>query len=66
MFISEMQDNRQLPTPTIVTDNAASEKKAAEITDWSHFGCYHHINLIVKHSLEIPEMSYILESLISL
>lgn len=61
MSFAEVQADWQLPIPVLVTDNAANERKAAEITGWVRFGCYgHRINLIVKHSLEVPELSKIL------
>ena len=61
-FIVEVQTEWNLPTsPTLVTDNAANERKAAELLGWTRFGCYgHRINLVVKHALEVPELSKIL------
>lgn len=50
-----------LPTPLATTDNAANEKKAYEILGWDRFGCYgHRINLMVKNSLNIPEVNRLL------
>ena len=59
--MSVLKAEWQLPTPILVTDNAANERKAAVVLGWTRFGCYgHRINLVVKHSLEIPELSRIL------
>ena len=47
-----------LPTPVGVTDNAANERKAFDLLNWTRFGCYGHmLNLVVKNALAIPEMS---------
>lgn len=44
-----------------MTDNAANEKKALELLGWERCGCLgHRINLIVKHSLDFPDVSKIL------
>lgn len=43
------------------TDNAANERKAFQILNWQRFGCFgHRINLIVKNSLNIPQISQLL------
>lgn len=43
--------------PIATTDNAANEQKAFELLNWERFGCYgHRINLVVKLSLESPEI----------
>ena len=50
-----------LPNITAVSDNAANEKKALKLLNWTRFGCYgHRLNLIVKHSLEVNEVSRLL------
>lgn len=50
-----------MPIPIVVSDNAANEKRAIEMLGWERFVCYgHRINLVVKHSLEVPEISSIL------
>jgi hypothetical protein len=47
---------------SITTDNAANEQKAVKLLDWNRFGCYgHRINLVVKKSLNIPEVSSLLK-----
>ncbi len=47
--------------PIAVTDNAANERKAIDILQWLHFGCYgHRINLVVKNALALPEISCII------
>lgn len=44
--------------PIAVTDNAANEKKAFDLLQWTRFGCYgHRLNLVVKNALAIPEVS---------
>ena len=44
-----------------MTDNAAIEKKALELLGWERCGCLgHRINLIVKHSIDFPDVSKIL------
>ena len=49
-----------LPTPIGVTDNAANERKAFDLLNWTRFGCYgHRLNLVVKSALAIPEISKI-------
>lgn len=48
-------------SPIATTDNAANEQKAFELLNWERFGCYgHRINLVVKHSLESPEIKKLL------
>jgi len=57
----ETQQKWRLPNPTGVTDDAANEQKAFGLLNWIRFGCYgHRINLVVKHSLNIPELSKII------
>ncbi|XP_060567575.1 E3 SUMO-protein ligase ZBED1-like [Ruditapes philippinarum] len=60
--LKEVQTEWKLPTSlTLVTDNAANERKAAELLGWTRFGCYgHRINLVVKHALEVTELNKIL------
>ncbi|XP_062615878.1 E3 SUMO-protein ligase ZBED1-like [Saccostrea cucullata] len=49
------------PNPIATTDNAANEQKAFELLNWDRFGCYgHRLNLVVKHSLDIPEVGRLL------
>ena len=44
--------------PTAVTDNTSNEKKAFDILQWTHFGCFgHRLNLIVKKALAVNEVS---------
>lgn len=50
-----------LASPIATTDNAANEQKAFEHLNWERFGCYgNRINLVVKHSLESPEIKKLL------
>lgn len=60
--LKEVQTEWKLPTSlTLVTDNAANERKAAELLGWTRFGCYgHRINLVVKHALKVTELNKIL------
>lgn len=61
LFVPEAVIPWNLPPPIVVTDNAANEVKAVQILGWERFGCYgHHINLIVKHSLQVPEVARII------
>lgn len=60
-FILDAISHWNLPVPTVVTDNAANEKKAVQLLGWERFGCYgHRINLVVKNALEVPEVSRII------
>lgn len=46
-----------LPEILATSDSAANEKKAFQLLNWNRFGCYgHRINLIVKQSMDIPEV----------
>ena len=59
--LKNTQDHWSLPVPTATSDNAANEQKAYEILGWNRFGCYgHRINLVVKNSLSLPEVSRVL------
>ncbi|XP_053374207.1 E3 SUMO-protein ligase ZBED1-like [Mercenaria mercenaria] len=59
--LKEMVSDWNIPVPTVVTDNAANERKAIQLLGWERFGCYgHRLNLAVKHSLDVPEVSRIL------
>ena len=50
--LQKVKDEWNLPSCTAVTDNAANEKKAFDILNWTRFGCYEHrVNLVVRNSL---------------
>ena len=54
--LKEVKEQWSLPEIIAVTDNAANEKKAFEILQWTKFGCYgHRINLVVKNALNAPK-----------
>jgi hypothetical protein len=47
---------------SVTTDNAANEQKAIRILALTRFGCYgHRVNLVVKKSLDVPEVSRFIE-----
>lgn len=49
------------PSPIAITDNAANEHKAFEFLNWDKFWYYgHRLNLVLKHSMDTPEMKNLL------
>ena len=56
--LQKVKDEWNLPSCVAVTDNAANEKKAFEILNWTRFGCYgHRVNLAVRNSLSETNVS---------
>lgn len=61
VFFLETVSSWKLPIPTVVMDNAANAKKALELLELGWCGCYGHmIKLIVKYSLDFPDVCKIL------
>ncbi|WAR27086.1 ZBED1-like protein [Mya arenaria] len=59
--LKKTQAEWNLKTPIATTDNAANERKAFELLNWTRFGCFgHRLNLVVKHALSVSEVAKVL------
>ena len=56
--LQDAQNRWKFKTPIAVSDNAANEVKAFKLLNWTRISCFgHNLNLVVKASLQIPEIS---------